>query len=263
MTDDRGAAIRAAIWAKPHELDGYRVYADWLLEQGSSLGTYMQLALVDAPSPEQQHLAKTILDRDRAKWIAAGRNYIRGWTNDRFGFVGAAECSAQQVAPGFDRLLELGPRLRLTVTAMNKRRRSTVREVAAVKLGRFYGLALSTGLDDKDLAALAPALAGITHLDLSYNGFTHVGLRAVGEHVAGIKTLAVISDNFAPDWIEAIVETPGFRSLECVEVFGHDARTQTPTKAMLFGLKAMPEMKRVNPKRAAGTVSIAMDPDEP
>jgi uncharacterized protein (TIGR02996 family) len=261
-SEDRGVALRAAIWAAPDDVAVYRVYADWLLEHGNSLGEYMQLALVAEPTAEQQRRAAALLKKERARWLGAARPFVRSWTNDAFGFASTAVCEAQKLAAGFEHLLEIGPRPRLTVTSFAKRRRATVAEVARLELGRFHALALSSGLDDRDLEVLAPALAGIRHLDLGYNSFTAAGLRAVGAHVAGIRTLSVISHNYSPDWIDAMIETSGFASLECVEVRGHDLRSQLPDEPLLARLRAMPAIKRVNPPRAAGAPTIPMDPSE-
>jgi uncharacterized protein (TIGR02996 family) len=260
---DRGALLRAAIWAAPDNVDVYRVYADWLLEQGDSLGEYMQLALLTAPAEEQKRRATALLKKHRAAWLGAARPFVRSWTNDARGLVATAVCEAQKLSDGFAHLLQIGPRLRLTVTSFAKRRRATVAEVGRLSLGSFHALALSSDLDDRDLEVLAPALVGIRHLDLGYNSFTAAGLRTLGAYVAGIRTLAVISHNFSPDWIDALVETSGFESLECVEVHGHDLRSQVPGEEQLVRLRAMPAMRRVNPPRATGAPTIAMDPSEP
>ncbi len=263
MADDRGKALRAAIWADPADLEAHRVHADWLLEHGDrSLGEYIQLGLLAEPTAEQQRRAELLHKKHRAAWLGAARPFVRSWKHDRRGFVATAICEAQQLKSGLAHLLELGPRLRLTVTTMRKRPRATVAELASLPLGRFYGLSLSSGIDDRGLTDLAPALAGITHLDLGYNSFGGAGLRAVGARVTGIRTLSVISDNYTPGWIDAIVETPGFASLECVEVRGHDLRTQVPDETQLARLRAMPAMKRVNPARPFGSLTIPMDPAE-
>jgi uncharacterized protein (TIGR02996 family) len=260
---DRGATLRAAIWSAPDDVTLCRVYADWLLEHGNRQGEYIQLALVAEPNAEQQQRAAALLKKHRAEWLGAARPFVRSWTNDRFGFAATGVCEAQKLADGFAHLLEIGPRLRLTVTSFNKRRRATVVEVGRLELGRFHALGLGSGLDDRDLEVLAPALAGIRHLDLGNNSFTAAGLRVVGAHVGGIRTLSIISDNYSPDWIGAIVETPGFASLECIEVRGRDLRSQVPDESLLAHLRGMPAIKRINPPRAPGAPTIAMDPSEP
>jgi uncharacterized protein (TIGR02996 family) len=261
ISSDDGRALRAAIWADPAGLEPYGVYADWLTAQGISHGEYIQLSLIANPTPEQSRRAAALLKKDRGGWLGAARPFVRSWTHDARGFVATAVCEAPQVAAGFAQLLELGPRLRLAVTGMAKRKRATVAALAALPLGRCYGLALATKLDDRDLAELAPALAGITHLDLGYNDFTGPGLRAVGGHVAGIRTLSVVSHTYSPGWIDAIVEAPGFASLEALEVRAHAA---TPPAAALARLRAaLPALVRLNESRRPGTPTIPMDPSEP
>jgi uncharacterized protein (TIGR02996 family) len=254
-----GATLRAAIWADPSDLDAYRVYADWLIEQGNSLGEFIQLALA-AATDEQRKRAATLLKRDRASWLGPARPFVRSWTNDTHGFAATATCEAQKLLAGFSHLLEIGPRLRLSVTSMAKRRRATVAELSKLELGRFYALSLASSMVDRDVEALAPALAGIRRLDLGYNSFTGAALRKVGEHVAGIRTLSIISHNYADDWVDAIVETPGFATLEHVEIHGHN--TKGPDSNRLARLQAMPAMKRVNAPRAWGSPTIPMDPAE-
>ncbi len=252
------AELRAAIWAAPDDLAAYRVYADWLLEHGSSHGEYIQLALIGEPNAEQARRKKALL-KQRGDWLGAARSYVRSWNNDRFGFAATVVCEAQKLAAGYQALLDTGPRARLEVTSFAKRRRATVREVSGLPLGRFHAISLSSGLDDADLEMLAPALAGIRRLDLGHNSFTAAGIRAVGAHVGGIETLSIVSHNYAPDWIDAIVDTPGFASLKHVVVHGTDLRVPVPVER----LQNMPAIVRVNPPRPPGAPTLPMDPAEP
>jgi len=250
--------LREAVWANPSDLEACRVYADWLLAKGNSQGEYINLRLAATPSPEQERQAAALLKRDRAKWLGDARPFVRAWTNDRVGFVATATCEAQQLIDGYLHVVGLGPRLRLTVTSLKKKKKATVAALCKLALGRFHGLSLSPGLDDQDLAALAPSLAGVRHLELDHNDFTGAGLRAIGAHVAGIRTLSVVSHTFHPDWVDAVIGTPGFASLECVELRAHAA---DPDAAALERLRAMPAMKRVNPPRFRNQ-SVPMDPGE-
>jgi uncharacterized protein (TIGR02996 family) len=264
VADDREQSLRAAIWANPDDLEAHRVHADWLLAHGdATLGEYIQLGLVSDRSSDQERRANMLLKKYRASWLGPARPFVRSWAHDRRGLLATATCEAQVLKDGLAHLLALGPRLRLTVTAMRKRARTTLAELAALPLGHVYGLSLSSGVDDGGISRIAPALAGITHLDLGNNSFGGVGLRAVGRYVAGIRTLSVISDKYTPVWIDAIVETPGFATLECVEVRGHDLRSQVPDDAQLARLWSMPAMKRVNPTRSPGSPTVPMDPSEP
>ncbi len=264
MADDREQSLRAAIWANPDDVEAHRVRADWLLAHGdATLGEYIQLGLAPEQSFDQQRRANMLLKKYRSSWLGPARPFVRSWSHDRRGLLATATCEAQALRDGFAHLLALGPRLRLTVTTMRKRPRATIAELAALPLGRVYGLSLSSGIDDRGMSRLAPALAGITHLDLGNNSFGGVGLRAVGRYVTGIRTLSVISDKYTPVWIDAIVEMPGFATLECVEVRGHDLRTQLPDDAELARLWSMPAMKRVNPTRPPGSPTVPMDPSEP
>ena len=45
------AALLAAIWANPKDADALRVYADWLIEQGSTRGEFIQLWLAENYEP--------------------------------------------------------------------------------------------------------------------------------------------------------------------------------------------------------------------
>jgi len=264
VADDREQSLRAAIWANPDDLEAHRVHADWLLAHGdATLGEYIQLGLAPEQNPQQERRANMLLKKYRASWLGPARPFVRSWSHDRRGLLVTATCEAQVMMNGFAHLLALGPRLRLTVTTMRKRPRATVAQLAALPLGRLYGLSLSSGVDDRAISQLAPALAGITHLDLGNNSFSGPGLRAVGRYVAGIRTLSIIADKYKPIWVDAIVEAPGFATLECVEVRGYDLRTQLPDDAQLARLWSMPAMKRVNPMRPPGSPTVPMDPSEP
>ncbi len=248
-----GRELLAAIWADPTDKNTLRVYADWLAEQGSKRGEYMQLRLLDAPSDSQQKAASKLLKDHRGEWLGAARPFVRSWSDSQSvpGFVSIMWCEAPKFIEGFDKILELGPWLSVVVTSMQKKKRETEAKMAALPLHKVYDLSLGSALDDKSIATLAPALKGIRALHLDGNNITPQGFETLGSIVDSIEYLMVRPEIAlggperiarVNDIAKAILKTPGFRSL----VHLHFFRCGSPSPALCRDLKKLPNLKKLN-----------------
>lgn len=248
---EHGAKLREAIWQNPTDRDALRVYADWLIEQGGATqGEYMQLRLLEAPTEEQQAKARKLRDKHRGAWLGAARPFVRSWSDSDEvpGFVDRVWCEAPKLVEGFEQVLTLGPRMTITVTSMRTNRRDTEKRLAALPLGRAHELDLSANdLGDAALGTLAPAMKGLTRLRLHQNVFTAKGLETLGTHIDTLKFLSlqpkVGSREVADSFVRAVLSTPGFRSLEVLEL-PRLYSDPGPSAALLEELKAkLPKLK--------------------
>jgi uncharacterized protein (TIGR02996 family) len=251
--DPKEKALLDAIWANPDDVETLRVYADYLTERGSSRGEFIQLSLIKRDEKQDERWLQ-LSKNDRGAWLGAARPFVRSWELARrpAGFVSLVWCEADKLLAGFDHIIGLGPRLVVSVTSMRKERRDTEARMAALPLHRIYDLDLgSNALDDKSLATLAPALAGIGGLQLAYNEITGAGMRELGRHVTTLEFLQVgMAIKFSRDQrevlvdriAEAIATTPGFRSLRYLHFF----RTGSPSPARAKQLHELPNLKRIS-----------------
>jgi uncharacterized protein (TIGR02996 family) len=249
---EQGAKLREAIWKDPGDKEALRVYADWLAEQGADTqAEYLQLRLLDAPTDEQLTKAQRLREKHRGQWLGGARQYVRSWTDasEPPGFVERVWCEAQKLIPGFEHVLALGPRLTVSVTSMRTRRRDTEQKLAALPLGKLWKLDLrANDLDDTGLSTLAPAMAGLRHLNLDQNVFTAKGVQALGAHVSTLESLSMqpklSSPQDVPDsYCQAVATTPGFEELKVLEVKGMWS-VPSPSAAALKALKkARPKLE--------------------
>lgn len=224
---EQGAKLREAIWKDPSDKQAVRVYADWLAEQGASTqAEYMQLCLLDKATDEQNATAMRLRDKHRGQWLGEARQFVRSWSdsNEPPGFVERVWCEAQKLIPGFEHVLQLGPRLTLSVTSMRTKKRDTEKRLAALPLGKAWKLDLrANDLDDTSIATLAPTMQGLTHLNLDQNVFTSKGVETIGTHVTTLESLSMqpklASDRAVPDsYCRAVATTKGFEKLKTLEL---------------------------------------------
>ena len=107
----------------------------------------------------------------------------------------------------------------------------------------------ANALDDAGLEALAPALAKVRHLCLEGNDLGAAGFVALGNHVQRLEVLQLgvhVRDGSgqarADEIIDAILATPGFRTLRAVAV---DSR-YLPDAKRIAALKKLPHMTTVH-----------------
>ena len=154
------------------------------------------------------------------------------------GLLARARVEAPRLVERIDEITRLNPRLVLTITSIKSLRQA--KELGATSLGDVFlvdfnamsGAGLS--LDDKLLAALAPALANVRHLTLSCRGskfFTPDGLRALGRHLKRIRYLGfdyydipyVPGSELPPEahaYAAVIASEPGFATLRGLDLDG-------------------------------------------
>ena len=191
-----------AYCAKPGDRELLRVYADALAEAGDPRGTFINLCLVDNPTAEQQAAKETMKAKQKKLLAGPGGEFLREFEFGPNGLVARARTEAAQLIAGGDAMKTINPRLVLTVTSIKTLK--DAHAFAPLKLDWLYFLDFGwiTGthggmnLSDKQLDAIAPALEGVRHLQLSARGtpekcFSPAGLAKCGERWKALRYLAL------------------------------------------------------------------------
>jgi uncharacterized protein (TIGR02996 family) len=248
-----GEALRLAIWKDPRDRDSLRVYADWLAEQGSTRGQYIQLCCLDKPTAEQRRAAERLLKRDRGKWLGEARRFALCWWDSKNppGFVSRIFCQPAQLVEGFEPISRLGPRLIVSVISLLPHRRKNEAELARLALGDLWGLSFSAGdVDDSTLATLAPAMRGLRWLEIHHNDVTGEGLAALGAKVDTLQYLSLAPliahqrearKRMVDSCARAVVSTPGLRSLVHLHFRG-----VSPSDEWCRRLTKLPHLQKLN-----------------
>lgn len=221
--------------------DLLRVYADVLTEEGDPRGPFLQLCLVDAPTSEQTAAKEAMIKRVTKKVLAGpGGELLREMEFGPNGLVAKARAEAGIVLEHADTLARINPRLVLTITSIKTLK--AAKEFASASLGEIWFVDLSAmvgavdglSLNDKELDALAPALADVRHLNLPCRGgkwFNPSGLAALGRHLKRLRYLSFDFDNDpyypgaphgppAAEYAEVIRTAPGFEGLRGLDLRG-------------------------------------------
>ena len=186
--------LRVAIWKDPTNRETLRVYADWLAEQGSTRGEYMQLCLLDSPTDAQKDAASSMLKKNGGMWLGEARPFIRTWryADETPGFLSWVEVEAYRLIEGFEHIVKLGPQMRCSITSMRTKRRETEEKMAKLPLAKLGYIELrANALDDKSLATLSHGMQGVRALRLDYNDFGGKGLEALGGNVTTLRALCL------------------------------------------------------------------------
>jgi uncharacterized protein (TIGR02996 family) len=267
-----GEALRLTIWSNPDDRNVLRIYADWLHEQGSTRGEYIQLRCLDTPTHEQQRAAERLLKKDRGKWLGEGRPFVSSWWDSRTppGFVSYVFCQPTKLVDGFQHIVKLGPRLIACVNSMRPHRRENEAKLARLALGELFGLAFSANdVDDVTLVTLAPAMKSLRWLDIDANDVTAEGLAALGAAVDTLEylVLAPVPDctrqylGLAPvsaetrasavdGWARAILDSSGLQSLKYLHFV--DVR---PSDEWCRRLERLPHLKKLHTERRPPALS--------
>lgn len=269
---EAGEAVRLAIWRNPDDRDALRVYADWLAEQGSTRGEYIQLRCLDIPTHEQERTAGRLLKKDRGKWLGEARPFVLSWWDSKNppGFVSHVFCQPAKLIDGFDHIIKLGPRLIVCVISMHPHRRENEARLARLPLGELWGLSFSeNNVDDDTLITLAPAMKGLRWLDIHCNDVTAKGLAALGASVdtlqyLGLAPIPGYTREFlglppvpagarataVDDWARAILDSPGLQSL--VHLHFVDVR---PSDEWCQRLGRLPHLKKLLTERGPAEIA--------
>jgi uncharacterized protein (TIGR02996 family) len=171
--------ILAQLWKAPRDAALLSVYADALIEQGeASRGEYIQLALLEKPSPVQAKRKQQLLAKDRGRWLGEARRLVSEWSDSETtpGFVARATVSVENAIANLDVLSGLGPELTLRVTPIKTR--LLTKKLAELPLGKkVYGLHFYNTrgtysmnrdwVDDTSMGILGPAMVGLRSLTLA------------------------------------------------------------------------------------------------
>jgi hypothetical protein len=222
-----------ALWAqycdKP-DRELLRVYADALAEAGNPRGTFINLCLLDKPTAEQLAAKETMQAKQKKLLAGPGGEYLREFMFGPLGLVARARGEAGLVAANLDALRTVNPRLVLTITSIKTLKdavafgAASLADIWFVDFGWITGTHGGMSLSDKQLKAIAPALAGVKHLQFSCRGgpdknFTPAGLREVAPQWKALRYLSIdyYSTGLPPaaDYTKAIAETlPQLRAFD-------------------------------------------------
>lgn len=230
--------------------ESLRVWADALAEAGEPRGEFIQLSVLEAPTPEQAARRARLLKQLGGRLVGPARPFLRGWRFGDDGLVAWAETEAARFVEGFELIADLNPRLQLAVTALRKK---PVRAaVAGLPLRRLHYLRLEwNALDDAALAGLAPALVGVRNLSLAFNDLTADGVAHLAPHAGELEYLALgtstrqMADGGAigDGWVRCLVEKAGFSALRDVSLFNYQ---RPPAAALLDALRNKPGLRGVH-----------------
>jgi uncharacterized protein (TIGR02996 family) len=244
--DDR---LRLAFWPNPEKLDALRVWADFLNEQGDPRGEFIQLSVLEAPTPEQRARCLSLKKRLGGKLVGPARPFLRTWVFGGQGLVTSVVCEAPLFIEGFDHICHLNPRLTAAVTAVRKQ--DTLEKMGTLALHRIQSLILEwNALTDAGLIQIGPALEGVKNLSLAFNQITGAGLRAIAPYVADLEYLALGTSlkqredgaAIGNGWVDALCDMPAFHNLRAVHLFNY---TANPTPERAKRLLKLPRMKSV------------------
>jgi uncharacterized protein (TIGR02996 family) len=267
-----GEALRLAVWNDPQDRNALRVYADWLTEQGTSRGEYIQLRCLDSPSREQERAAERLLKKDRGKWLGEARPFVLSWWDSKNppGFVSQIFCQPAKLVDGFEHISKLGPRLIVNVISMRPHRRESEAKLAELPLGQIWGLSFSENdVDEDTLVTLAPAMKGLRWLDIHCNDVTakglaalaasvdtlqYLGLSPIPDYTRGFLGLAPVPEEAraaaVDDWAGAILDSAGLQSL----VHLHFVEMR-PSDDWCRKLKRLPHLKKLLTGRAPAEIA--------
>lgn len=237
-----------AVWKNPLDRDALRVWADELSAAGDPRGELMQLRLIDDPSEAQSAKAAALEKKVGGKVAGAARPFLDYWHLDRAGMVSMVYCDGHKLFDGWTEILALHPRLTVCWTTLRKQTMATAQKVAQLPLAKLYFLRIESGLTDRALAVLGPALAGIKHLSIASTDVTPEGLAAVAPHLASLEFLCLappvsrLNDTAMCNAFAALLAgTPAFHKLRAVHFFRHGFPDAKHKKL----LEGMPAMKQV------------------
>lgn len=222
-------ALWAEYWKKPDDKALLRVYADALEQAGDPRGTFIQLSMLESRTEDQNLAREKLLKKNKGDLIGPARTFLREVEFDADGLVGMARTEVDKVIEGVKEISRLHPRLILTLTSVKTE--AIAKQLGKISLGGIYFIDFGwlTGthggcrLTDKLLAAIAPALAEVQHLQLSFsqvhNSPTPDGLAALAQHA---KKLRFFSADYyvGGDCAPASAYVPalrGFPALKAVE----------------------------------------------
>lgn len=242
----KGQGVRELLWQNPTDRDAMRVWADSLAESGDPRGEFMQLRLLDEPTPAQAEKAAALEKKLGGKLVGPARPFVDYWSFDGNGMVNMVHCDGNKLVDGWDEIRWLNPRLTVCLTTLRKQTMATIAKISALPLAEIYFLRIESGLTDRALAALAPALASVRNLSLACNEITPAGLLAAAPHLTSLEFLCVAPPVSERDMngacnalADAVAGCTSLRGLRAIHFFRHGK----PDAAHLARLEKLPDMK--------------------
>lgn len=255
------------VFAMPNDRAARKVLADTLIEAGDAFGEYMSLSLRVRDGND----SKAAADRRRElKGVRDARlepvqRFFTQCIDDESGLPGDVTSTIEQVLEGGERLLALGPAIRLGLAA-DRVTAAQATALAAFDLGRFAAVRVGSAYDRSATEAqraavverLAPALGRVRHLTLNQPADTRA-LAALARHrQAPLVEFWVPRPDTEPlqrELVELLVREPAFQSLESLSISGGMA------KRVLAPLRNLPKLKSlwVGESIALGSASKLID----
>jgi hypothetical protein len=219
--------------------DLLRVYADALEEEGDPRGPFLQLCLMEKPTAAQQKAKRELVNKSKRRLAGPGTEYLREVELGANGLVAYARTEIGQVLDHVAEISQVNPRLVLTISSLKTLKQA--QEVANVPLGSIYFVDFGLlSFSDKELEALAPALANVRHLQLPCRGtkaFTPDALRTLGRHLKQLRFLSIhfysTRHRKPPEYGRVIAEEPGFATLRGLDFEGMTERDLPGRKLVL------------------------------
>jgi uncharacterized protein (TIGR02996 family) len=244
-------AIEARIRANPTDTEAWKVYADWLLDQGDPRGELIMLELQPGATKDPALLTAIaeLISQHRASWEPTGMP-VQIHCEWLHGFVHAA--TLRDIGGAEDlrvlRRLFADPQARLlgTLKLLFTRSKGTkvFKPLAELDFGRLsWFRACDVDRGDKLVHVLvAQPMLRLIGLDLSYAGLTDAGLieLAACDRLRGLKTLRLTHNEFGPEGVLALANSPNLSELEELDLrynaigsAGADALANSPVLGRL------------------------------
>jgi len=196
------------------------IYADALEQEGDPRGRFIHLSLAgktdEAGVWERKH---------GGNLVGEAKKFLREWRFARNGTVESARTELPNLVKGLDLIKNLSPRLILELTSVrNLTDARAFGKLSPSSLAKIYMLVVNCAVTDSQLAAMAPALSELRHLELRCRGkpsacFSPNGLRALGARATKLRLLWIDHTQYGGrpifEFAQAIAET--FPALEALE----------------------------------------------
>jgi uncharacterized protein (TIGR02996 family) len=225
-------ALEAQLRANPDDAENWKVYGDWLIDQGDRRGELISLeALAERTGDIAiRKMIADLIDAHQHDWtprLAQGFEFA--W---RHGFVQAVTLSNIWDPDQIQRLAllladpcaRLVTKLRLGFAPSIDEdvRADLLAELLELELGELQSLQVAYHAWGDALAhALVqlPTIA-LTHLDLRYSGLTNAGLIELAhcERLAGLRALYLQHNAFTAEGLAALASSPSLSQLETLDL---------------------------------------------
>ncbi|MBL8934838.1 MAG: ankyrin repeat domain-containing protein [Archangium sp.] len=255
------------VFATPTDRAARKVLADALLEAGDAFGEYMSLCLRVSEGNNSKAVAerREALRAVRDARLEPVARFFTQCIDDESGLPCDVTSTIEQVLEGGERLLALGPAVRLGLAADHVTK-AQANALTAFDLGRFAAVRVGSAYDHRATEAqrgavverLAPALGTVRRLTLNQPTTVRALAALARYRRAPLVELWVPRPDTEPlqrELVELLAREPAFQSLESLSISGGMA------KRVVAGLRGLPKLKTlwVGESIALGSASKLID----